>query len=115
MENAKQVDIRALRETVNAVLDFIERDLGKSAVPLPSNYYWVVPDEGLYSMGEPPRQLECGSLVDDLEFVQAAHTNRDQAIPLVLIHLAPLLYALSKALPSYTEPPEQLPGGPLID
>jgi hypothetical protein len=106
MENAKQVDVRVLRETVNAVLDFIERDLGKSAVPLPSNYYWTVTDDALYSMSEPPKQLDCGSLVDDLEFVQAAYANREQAIPLMLIHLAPLLYALAKAVPSFTEPSE---------
>ena len=50
-----------------------------------------------------PQQLDCGSLADDYEFVKAAHADREQAIPLVLVHLAPLLYALGKAVPSFKD------------
>lgn len=107
MENVKQVSIERLRETINSVFDFIERDLGQSAVPLPSNYYWTVPDDALYMMEHPPKQLDCGSLTDDLEFAEAAYTNREQAIPLMFIHLAPLLYALAKSVPSFTSPKER--------
>jgi len=107
MENAKQISIQTLRETINSVFDFIERDLGQSAVVPPSNYYWTVPDDALYAMEHPPKQLDCGSLNDDLEFVEAAHANREQAIPLMFMHLAPLLYALAKSVPSFAPPKDQ--------
>jgi hypothetical protein len=105
--NPKQVDIKMLRETLNSVLDFIEHDLKKSAVQLPADYYWVVPDDALYAMVQPPAQLDCGSLNDDLDFVEQAHEHREQALPVMFIHLAPLLYALSKAVPSFTSPDDQ--------
>ena len=107
MANAKQVSIKTLRETVSSVFEFIERDLGVSTVELPANYYWSVPDDALYTMGQPPAQLDCGSLNDDLEFVEAAHAHREQAVPLMLMHLAPLLYALAKAVPSFTSPEDE--------
>lgn len=107
MENARQVSIRTLRETINSVFDFIERDLGRSTVALPANYYWAVPDDALYAMEQPPQQLDCGSLADDLEFVEAAHAHREQAIPLMFMHLGPLLCALAKSVPSFTSPADQ--------
>ena len=87
----KQVDIRVLRETMNSVFDFIEHDLKKSHVQLPADYYWVVPDDSLYVMAQSPTQLDCGNLNDDLDFVEQAHAHREQALPLMFMHLAPLL------------------------
>jgi hypothetical protein len=55
-------------------------------------------------MEHKPQELDCGSLVDDFDFVAAAHKEPDQAIPLVLMHVAPLLKALSTAVPSYKPP-----------
>ncbi len=107
MENAKQVNIRVLRETINSVFDFIERDPDQSVVALPSNFYWTVPDDALFAMDQPPKQLDCGSLNDDLEFVEAAHATREQATPLMFMHLAPLLYALAKVVPSFAAPTGQ--------
>jgi hypothetical protein len=73
-----------------------------SVVQLPANYYWEVPDDALFAMTRKPAQLDCGSLNDDLEFVEQAHQHREQALRVMFIHLAPLLYALSKAVPSFT-------------
>jgi hypothetical protein len=63
-------------------------------------------DDAKYKMDQSPgeKELGCGSLADDLEFVEAAHKDPGQAIPLVLMHVAPLLGALATAVPSY-EPP----------
>ena len=92
---------------MNSVFDFIEHDLKKSHVQLPADYYWVVPDDSLYVMAQSPTQLDCGNLNDDLDFVEQAHAHREQALPLMFMHLAPLLYALSKAVPSFTSPEEK--------
>lgn len=104
MGDHRQVKIQVLRETINGIFDFIERDLGLSTAELPSNFYWTVPDEALYAMEHLPTQLDSGSLNDDLEFVESAHANREQAMPVMFMHLAPLLRALAFAVPSYTSP-----------
>ena len=102
--STNSVDLKVLREVTNRIFDFIERDLNMKAVELPHNFYWSVGDEVLYEMAQQPQQLDCGSLVDDFEFVESAHKSPEQAIPLVLMHVAPLLKALSIAVPSYKPP-----------
>lgn len=73
------------------------------SVELSHNLYWSVDDDDLYEMNKDP-QLNVGSLVDDLEFTSAAHEDASQAVPLVLMHVAPLLKALSTAVPNYKSP-----------
>jgi hypothetical protein len=94
-------DLKVLRAVTERIFDFIERDLQISSVELPHDFYWTLADDVLYKIEQQPQQLDCGSLADDAEFVAAAHKNPEQAIPLVLMHVAPLLRALSTAVPSY--------------
>jgi hypothetical protein len=98
------VSIEVLRDVTNRIFDFIERDLKTKSVQLPHDFYWSISDDALYAMDKQPPQLDVGSLVDDLSFVAAASKDPSQAIPLVLMHVAPLLKALSGAVPSYTAP-----------
>lgn len=98
------VDVNVLREVTNRIFDFIQRDLELRVVDLPENFYWEIPDDDLYELGAEPKQLECGSLADDADFVRAAYEDQSQAIPLVLMHVAPLLRALATAVPSYKAP-----------
>lgn len=102
--STNSVDLKVLREVTNRIFDFIERDLNLKTVELPHNFYWSIGDDVLYEMGQQPQQLDCGSLVDDFDFVASAHKNSGQAIPLDLMHVAPLLRALSIAVPSYKPP-----------
>jgi hypothetical protein len=105
MERNSAMKIQALRAVVNSILDFIERDLGKSEITFKNNFYWSISEDVLYAMGNRP-ELDTGSLADDWEFVLSAFENRDQALPIVLIHVAPLLRALATELPSYKSPPK---------
>lgn len=98
------VDIRMLRRVTNQIFDFIEHDLGLSHVRLGRDFYWTIPDKELYEMGNKPDDLEVGSLIDDIEFVVSAGTDKESAVPLDLLHLAPILKALSVAVPSYKSP-----------
>ncbi len=102
-----RVSIDVLRDVTNRVFDFIERDLGTKSVELPGNFYWSVPGDTLYAMDKQPQQLDVGSLVDDFGFVAAAHKDQSQALPLILMHVAPLLKALSTSVPNYKPPPEK--------
>src|SRR6185312_15579741 len=94
------IDIEALRKVTNRIFDFIERDLQVKSVELFKNYYWSISEDLLYDMDQQPRELDVGSLVDDLDFVMAAERDPSQAIPLTLMHIAPLLQLLSRSVPS---------------
>lgn len=106
MNQDSAVKIQSLRAVVNSILDFVERDLGRSEVVLNRNFYWSISDDVLYTMESKPHELDVGSLADDWDFVLSAFEDRDQALPLVLIHVAPLLRALATELPSYKPPGE---------
>jgi hypothetical protein len=105
MKSTNRVTIQVLREVINGVLDFIEKDLGMPEVELSKDYYWRIEDDMLYSMEDQPKQLGVGSLIDDWEFVLSA-SRRDQQLPADFIHVAPLLQAFAQLAPSYTSPPD---------
>ena len=107
MEPKSNVQISVLREVVNRIFDFIERDLRMKSIELPNDFYWSIADDVLYKMEQHPGQLDCGSLADDYEFTAAAYDDPSQAIPLVLMHIAPLLKALATAVPSYKLPDDK--------
>jgi hypothetical protein len=100
------IDIRVLRELTTRIFSFIENDLKVETITLEHNLYWDIPAEALHELGSQPSQLDVGSLHDDIQFVLSAYRAPDQAVPLTLIHVAPLLKAISTILPSY-KPPEK--------
>jgi hypothetical protein len=100
MENDSVVKIPVLREVINGILDFIERDLKQSEVDLGKDHYWQVLDRDLYEIPS-PTQLGAGSLIDDWNFLLSAWKDKQKRLPVTLIHVAPILHALSEAVPSY--------------
>lgn len=100
MEKAKSINVALLRGYINKVFDFIEVEVGQSEFKLPYDYYWSVSDDEL-SGAEQPTDLQCGSLGDDVEFIQNASKEEARAFPLMLQHVAPILYAMATAIPSY--------------
>jgi hypothetical protein len=112
MNHGSRVRVEDLRKAINRVLDFVERDLGKETVDLPHNFYWSIQENYLYSMDHPPRELECGSLVDDLEFMIDGIDDPSRALPIVLIHIAPILRCLAFAVPNFlSNTPDTEPQG----
>lgn len=105
MESDSVVRIQVLRNVINGILDFIEKDLGQSEVELGKDHYWEVLDHDLFSMGR-PAELGAGSLIDDWEFLLSTAKDKTQQLPIALIHVAPILKALSQAVPSFTSPKE---------
>jgi hypothetical protein len=102
-----RIDIGVLRDVTNRIFDFIEKELQMKSVEVPQNFYWSISDDQLYDMTSKPKEVDCGSLADDYEFISSSHKSANDAIPLELIHIAPLLNALAKAVPSYKPPPKQ--------
>jgi hypothetical protein len=107
MASPNTISIDVLRKTINGIFEFIENEQhGGAEIELKQNYYWSITDDVLYSMEEPPKQLAVGSLADDYEFVLSASKSADQQLPIVFMHIAPLLQALWHAVPNYPSPGE---------
>jgi hypothetical protein len=105
MASDKSIQIDVLRRVVNGIFDFIEKDLGIREVDLKKDHYWNVFDDDMYELAR-PEELGAGSLRDDWEFLLSSAKDRGQQLPIMLIHVAPILQALSQAVPSYTSPSE---------
>ena len=90
---AVELDIRQLKMAVDAILDHIISDLKIERLLIEdgSDYYWEVPWDKLYSVKESSPELDVGRLADDLEFLRSVPGNKDQAVALMLVHVAPLL------------------------
>ena len=96
-----RIDVAVLRDVCIRILDFISTDLNIGHVDLDENFYWSLPIGVRHDMQHAPTAENVGSLADDYEFVLAAAKDTDQALPLLLEHVAPLLAALATKVPSY--------------
>ena len=96
MEN--EIDLRALKQVTNAILDHIINDLGieKLAIKADQDFYWEVPSDQLHTVKKAQPQLDIGRLTDDWEFLASILNDKNQAIALMLIHLAPLMRYLGE-------------------
>lgn len=101
MESRNSIDIRVLREVLNRIFDFVEKDLACSKVELRHDYYWSMDADALYSMETQPEELDCGSLVDDWAFIESAFQNPERALPVTLLHVAPIIRELAAVVPSF--------------
>ena len=90
-----EIDVGKLRLITESIFDHIETDLGVESVALDEDYYWVVPDTALYSVDKSPPQLDIGQLSEDLSFLEDLPKDREQAVSLMFLHLAPLLRYLA--------------------
>lgn len=109
MENDRTIQIDTLRRVINGILDFIEKDLGIKEVELQKDNYWTFLDDTAPEVGR-PSEFGVGSLIDDWEFLLSSAKDKAQQLPIMLIHVAPILQALSQAVPSYTSPKESSGG-----
>jgi hypothetical protein len=105
MASDGSIQIDALRRVINGIFDFIEKDLGVSEVDLKRDHYWNVLADDMYALAR-PEELGAGSLQDDWEFLLSSAKDKAQQLPIMLLHVAPILQALSQAVPSYTSPRE---------
>ncbi len=94
-EVTKVVGIRRLRAAVDRVLEHIEQDLGISKLGLDDAYYWEVADSSVFQVDRKEPRLDIGDLHDDWGFLRRVLDGGEQAVSLVLIHVAPLLRYLA--------------------
>ena len=96
MEN--EIDLRALKQVTNAILDHVINDLKIKTLAIKGDrdFYWEVPSDQLYAVKKEQPQLDMGRLLDDWEFLAPIINDKEQAVALMLIHLAPLLRYLGE-------------------
>jgi hypothetical protein len=85
-----KIKVADLREVTNRILDHIENDLKISEISVDKDYYWDIPDDRLYSQ-EDPSGFVLSQLFDDWEFLAPILSDKEQAVSIMFIHLAPLL------------------------
>jgi hypothetical protein len=88
-----ELDVRELKRAIDAIFDHIGRDLKIEKLKLKEDqdFYWEVPSDKLHAVKEAPPKLDVGRLSDDWEFLESIAKDKDQAVALMLIHVAPLL------------------------
>ena len=90
-QNKTSIKVEDIKAIVDAILTHIQDDLGINEVELTECFYWEISEKDLYSMDQGQREIVVGSLFDDLEFLTPLLSDRDQAVSLMLLHVAPLL------------------------
>jgi hypothetical protein len=84
------ISISDLRRITNLIFEHIEKDLHITTVPIEEDYYWDIPTAEVYNVLKDPHQLDIGQLYDDWGFLTKLKARED-ALSLMMIHLAPLL------------------------
>ena len=93
---AVEINLSDLRLVINRILDHIEHDLGHASLKLTKDDYWEVPDSERYDLTKSPDGYVIGQLHDDWEFLSSILNDKDQAVALMLIHIAPLLRCIGE-------------------
>jgi hypothetical protein len=93
-ENAS-INLAALKSAIDAIFLHMTDVLGLHEIPLSQDYYAEVPEELLYAVGQAIENPSVGSLVDDLGFLNGMSRDKDEAVSLMLLHVAPLLRYLA--------------------
>jgi len=65
-----QIDLRQLKDAINAILDHVIEDLGKGTVEIEpgKDLYWHVPVAELHEISRKPIGTDVGCLSDDCRF-----------------------------------------------
>lgn len=87
------INIETLKRVVDVILDRMIADLGvrEVCIEYDDDFYWNVPADDLNPNKIASPTLDVGRLSDDLEFLQGIVEDRERAVSLMLIHVAPLL------------------------
>lgn len=84
------VGVSELKVIIETILTHITDDLGIDQVKLESDFCWEIPENQLHLVDRKPEGLTMGSLSDDWEFLLPLLAEREQALSLMPLHVAPL-------------------------
>jgi hypothetical protein len=95
-----KLDIRELKRAVDAIFDHILNDVKVEALTIKDDrdFYWAIPSDKLFAVKDAPPELDVGRLADDWEFLKSVCDDKEQAVALMLIHVAPLLRQIGEEI-----------------
>ena len=95
-----EIDLKVLKNAVNAVLDHLIEDLGleRIKVAASSDHYWHCPASEVHDMSKQPAGLDIGSLSDDVDFVKLIRRGQSADASYNLVHVAPLLRYIAEQI-----------------
>ena len=88
-----EIDVRQLKDAVNAVFDHLLEDLDieKVAIDEREDFYWECPPAERYDASKTPSEWWIGRLSDDSDFAKMIQRGQSADVSYNLIHVAPLL------------------------
>jgi len=95
-----EIDLRAVKRAVNAVLDHLIEDLQLASVPIKDgeNLYWDCIASATYDVSRQPADFTVGNLSDDNQFIQSVHRGESADVAYNLVHVAPLLRYIAETV-----------------
>jgi hypothetical protein len=95
-----EIDVRALKDAVNAVLDHLIDDLGYDKIKIENScdHYWHCPASEIHDTSKTPVGLDVGSLSDDVDFTQLIKRGESGDVSYNLVHVAPLLRYIAETV-----------------
>jgi hypothetical protein len=95
-----EIDVKVVKDAVNAVLDHLINDLGfdKVTIEESSDHYWHCPASEIHDMSKKPIGLDVGSLGDDVDFVKLIKRGQSGDVSYNLVHVAPLLRYIAEKI-----------------
>jgi hypothetical protein len=97
-----EIDVKHLRNAINAILDYIVEDLGLDKVPVEEDGYWDIGQSALYDLSKDPNDFSIGSLADDIGFSKLVQRGQSGDVPYNLVHIWPQLRYIAEKLKSDT-------------
>jgi hypothetical protein len=95
-----EIDVRVLKDAVNAILDHLIEDLRLEKVTIKEtdDFYWHCPAKELFDISKKPVGLDVGRLTDDVDFVKLITRGQSGDISYNLVHVAPLLTYIAEMI-----------------
>lgn len=88
-----KINLDQIQSITNLIFAHIREDLGIHEIELDYDLYWDIDPQQLHDLDAKPETLDIGQLSDDFEFL-ASIKERDEAVSLLFVHLAPILKAV---------------------
>lgn len=92
---AIEIDVAQLKLITDRIFESLSKRGG--AIVLDWDDYWEVSPDSRYNLGTVPSDLTVGKLSDDLAFLSQVQSARQETVPYMFVHLAPLLSAIAEA------------------
>ena len=93
-ENRLRISVQELRTLLDRAVKAIEEAHGPN-IELDSDYYWWIPDPGVYDPTRQPTGLTLGRFSDELEFLRNG-AKGDYVLPYGAVWLSQLLRAIGE-------------------